>query len=549
MSTKPHLVIPRGAVGGDTRGAIMVVAVFMAVFLVGALWYIVGLADAMIYRERIQEGADAVAFSAAVVHARGMNIIAMMNLIMAAVMAVLVALKLAQLVLAIIAAVAAVILAASLGTCAPCAAVIAACGTGIAEIQDVINSVKQPIFNTLKALSTAQKGVAAIVPWLSEGEGFYLASQYGSPMKLGVVASPSMVPRDDGVKTYGLPVENGNYAKLCEKAGQDVAGFIFLPIELLLGGASGPIEGFASAIGNVIGALTQSVSAFFCEGGSTGGGTASSNQTRDQLVPQQCTGQQQAFNNWKNGGPDTGFDHKYVILGDFQEGLCTQDLINQYNQQMGQTPVNNDSGSDSDVQSRTPKKVSVGGSSEVVKNGTSHFQVYSFVLGDTSGLHYAPQFVQIAGWGQRTVNDPGASVQFAVADGEFFYDCGGNWTDETCDGDEEAMWNMRWRARLRGMQMPGGSSAGGLSNLVSGDVTSWFQGGGIGGGPSSPVSGSDLSALGGAWSNATNASSFQGAFQSWLSQARTQDGNSPGGPSADPGLVQKLQSITNVVSH
>ena len=99
------------------------------------------------------------------------------------------------------------------------------------------------------------------------------------------------------------------------------------------------------------------------------------------------------------------------------------------------------------------------------------------------------------------------------------------------------------------MQMPGGSSGGGLSSLMSGDITSWFQGGGVGGGPSSPVSASDLSNLGGAFSNATNASSFQGAFQSWLSQAVAQDGNSPGGPSADPGLVQKLQSITNVVSH
>src|SRR5437660_153695 len=100
----------------DQRGAAMVIGVFMSVFLVGALWYIVGLGDAMIYRQRVQEAADATAFSAAVVHARGMNIIAMINIIMAAVMAVLVALKTAQFIVGVIGALAAIVCVASLGT-------------------------------------------------------------------------------------------------------------------------------------------------------------------------------------------------------------------------------------------------------------------------------------------------------------------------------------------------------------------------------------------------------------------------------------------------
>lgn len=81
----------------DQRGAVMVVGVFMAAFLVGSLWYIIGIGDAILYRERMQDGADAVAFAAAVYHARGMNIIAMINIIMAAILAVLVAFKLVQL--------------------------------------------------------------------------------------------------------------------------------------------------------------------------------------------------------------------------------------------------------------------------------------------------------------------------------------------------------------------------------------------------------------------------------------------------------------------
>lgn len=86
---------------GDQRGAVLLIAVFMSAFLVGTLWYIIGIGDAAIYRQYMQDGADAVAFGSAVYHARGMNIIALINLVMAAVLMVLVAFKIGQLLLAI----------------------------------------------------------------------------------------------------------------------------------------------------------------------------------------------------------------------------------------------------------------------------------------------------------------------------------------------------------------------------------------------------------------------------------------------------------------
>src|SRR3954465_13918874 len=93
----------------DTRGAIRVMAVFMAVFLVGCLWYLVGVGDAAIYREKMQDGSDSVAFASAVYHARGMNIIAVLNLIMAAALAVLIAFKVAELLAITITAIATVL--------------------------------------------------------------------------------------------------------------------------------------------------------------------------------------------------------------------------------------------------------------------------------------------------------------------------------------------------------------------------------------------------------------------------------------------------------
>src|SRR5262245_20154937 len=73
---------------GDQRGAIVLMGVFMSVFLVGALWYAIGIGNAIVYRETVQTGADSTAFAAAVYHARGMNVIAMVNIVIGAVMAI-----------------------------------------------------------------------------------------------------------------------------------------------------------------------------------------------------------------------------------------------------------------------------------------------------------------------------------------------------------------------------------------------------------------------------------------------------------------------------
>jgi hypothetical protein len=68
----------------DQRGATMVMGVFIAVLLVGMIYYVWGIGDAIMHRERMQDASDTAAFSAAVIHARGMNMLALINMIMAA---------------------------------------------------------------------------------------------------------------------------------------------------------------------------------------------------------------------------------------------------------------------------------------------------------------------------------------------------------------------------------------------------------------------------------------------------------------------------------
>src|SRR5262249_25403735 len=92
-------------IADDQRGAIMVLGIFMCSVIVGLLWYVAGIGDAIVYRDRMQEAADAVAFSGATLHARGMNLLVLLNLLMAVVLAVRVALKMMILVLTILTAI------------------------------------------------------------------------------------------------------------------------------------------------------------------------------------------------------------------------------------------------------------------------------------------------------------------------------------------------------------------------------------------------------------------------------------------------------------
>ncbi|WP_394846531.1 hypothetical protein LZC95_03595 [Pendulispora brunnea] len=76
--------IGKASLKDDQRGAIMVMGLFMALSLVASLWFLIGIGQAIIFRDRGQEAADAMAFSVAAVDARGMDLIAVINIIMLA---------------------------------------------------------------------------------------------------------------------------------------------------------------------------------------------------------------------------------------------------------------------------------------------------------------------------------------------------------------------------------------------------------------------------------------------------------------------------------
>jgi hypothetical protein len=66
----------------DDRGAMLVIALPMAVILTALMFHLVGIGNALVLAEDLRREADIAAYDAAIRHARGMNVVAAMNVLM-----------------------------------------------------------------------------------------------------------------------------------------------------------------------------------------------------------------------------------------------------------------------------------------------------------------------------------------------------------------------------------------------------------------------------------------------------------------------------------
>ncbi len=227
----------------DDRGAILLIAVFFAVFAVAILYSLIGTAEAVAFREGLQDRADRTALSASIMHARAMNLIVLINIIMAAVLAILVALKLVEL-LAIIG----MIIAAGLAwiTFGATLAAIPPLKSLQQTMSQLYDNFKDPVYTALEVLHEVADAVKSITPVAATAA---FASEKG-------VAVPTRLT---------LPVEDDKFEALCGKSGELAAGLAFLPLEPIpaLGELKGPLS---SACGD----MTEALSEWFCGDGSGG---------------------------------------------------------------------------------------------------------------------------------------------------------------------------------------------------------------------------------------------------------------------------------------
>jgi hypothetical protein len=465
----------------DERGAVLVLGIFMCACMVGVLWYLAGIGDAIIYRERLQEGTDAAAFSAASLHARGMNLIVLLNLLMACILAVRVTLKAVQ---------------AGLGLAAFFCAVFPpliefepTCLEGIKLTEDAIRATRQPINNTLKALSRTQNAIKTLVPTAAAAGALQVGLKYKPIVREATAANPA--------KLTGLPIEEGSIDRLCSEAGESVVGLFAwaLPVSL-------PAMAI-NKVRTVIGKSVSTAGAYFCEMGSGPATPPDLSSEFDSAAKEGCDQQRDAKQKALDasqrdyesacrrlgaacGGATTSGgkplspesdrqisllksarDTNQTALDGFDSKKCAEQKRGEAEQKTKTDPNTKlDSG-----KGMTPKKVA-----SDFRNGSVQAQLIGLGYGNTNSLDLAPKGVKIGQWKHRSEITSPSSAELGFAQAEYFYDCEGRWNNSSCNGpgkdDQLAMWHFRWRARLRRCNagLSGFSAAASAAELFSKNV-------------------------------------------------------------------------------
>lgn len=445
----------------DRRGAIMVIAIFMSAFLVGAIWYLLGVGEAIVYREQLRAAADATAFDAATVHALGMNMISMLNIVMAAVMAILILLTLIFFI-----AVAVTIL---ITACAFIPFLGVACAGGISpmvqldlRILQITNKFRDKFaFPAIKALNITEGSLAIGMPWVAKVLAGTVVDSYSKGVVETDMFSMSMIPmrvpfvsskafgaidkqlqklpilkdfpkandknpvqlRIPDFQRYGLPVEDDRFNMLCTHGGMVLVNGFGSLVSTIVGAdpaSSSMSDGF-DKFGSFFGMIVGQMPGIFCSG----------------LSPMDMLG---------------GILGNIPLVGWVAKPML--DLAIKNNPALSKLEAKDGQAEDM----LAPMKPF-----EMSKNGNGWMQIWSSVKGNPAGTKSANTGVLVPSWGLAQAPSeavPGDEVDFAEA--EFYYDCGApdNGANQTILGYGDtsgdwgsckynAMWNLRWKARLR----------------------------------------------------------------------------------------------------
>ena len=251
-------------------GNVMVMYIAAALILVGMLWAIIGTGARVVQKETLQSSADAAAFSAAVIKAKGMNVIAFCNLLMALLLAIIIILRLLK---------DALILAGILLTVAaffqPELAGLAAEVDNIASrFANVENKIETGILKAMNGISKFERGIAKVTPALALVEAWRVGTNgaYQKNMSGGTlvtIALPLPVGQD-----LSLPTKDGTWDRLCFEARHTIDKILEWVISKVVG------DTLASWVSKAFGIIASPFESAVCGGG---GGAANSTPI-DQVV-------------------------------------------------------------------------------------------------------------------------------------------------------------------------------------------------------------------------------------------------------------------------
>jgi hypothetical protein len=449
-----------------------------------------GVGDSIIYRERVQDAADTVVFAGAVYHARGMNVIATLNIVMAALLGLVVAARLLQFLNT-------VAMFISCG-CIPVPFIGGICGT---VCQGTVR-LQQPLFRAVKALtrlynkvgpilSKTQTGVAVAMPWVAEAKAIGVSRKYSPDVRLGVIASASLVPLPPDWN-LGLPVKEGDDSVLCGKVSSGIVDLVLTPLPFLVD----PVRGW----------VTRPLTGFvenFCGGGDLVDEEEEQRIKEEALqeqIDERC-GWEERVSYWLNGyqPPYTRVVEAYARLYDerrdhlagnvdltkiqcyplyrdnllanlndptppepwrppepgtdplppcsFNRSRCEErarrEIEERREEEMAEVGAEETPEIDEDARRKTRPKIVI----DSARNGNGYFQVLSLIWANDSRARRLAPAVEVADHGDGQAQDPSFWASLGFAQAEFYYDTTEPWSDDIASA--QAMWNLRWRARLR----------------------------------------------------------------------------------------------------
>jgi len=220
----------------EEGGNVIVIYVAASLLLVGLVWAMIGTGARMVQKETIQSSADAAAFSASVIKAKGLNIIAFCNLVMALLLALVMllrAIKYALIGLAVVVS----ICAAVPVIFNPLEPACAALAPGLDEFASTTypqleDKAERFIKIAMKGLSVTERAVARVTPILAFAEAYHIGHDGAYQKNFG---AGSLVTVAWPLPIEQLPVKDGTCKDLADNAKQYIGDIAKMILDKLLG--------------------------------------------------------------------------------------------------------------------------------------------------------------------------------------------------------------------------------------------------------------------------------------------------------------------------
>lgn len=398
----------------DSQGAIMMTGLFMSCFLIGSLWFVIGIGDTIVFRDRMQEAADHGAFSSAALHAKGMNFISLCNLVLLAAVTI-------HIILGIVHDIALAICIVS---------AIFTLGLGC-SFWVTMERIWSGYFKVLKPAATAigvgEKVASYGYPAIGLIEGLQNGRSYKGKSGNEVTVLPLSTSLLPGGGKSGLPVKAQPMNYLCVKL-VNVTGKL---LESALGFAGGAAS---KAIDLVKGWIGKGIQFRYCNSldgtnGQIGDAAAQEARNKGQQKIDEVNKEIDKQNANRKEGDTTPAKDK---LKDSKSGG-------------GGGGGGIDPGFDSFWGKDGPMTVFEKGA-----NGSVYMQTYAInvapTMNDSSESHVGMARGTKVGLQKYTTNERPLGY-FAQA--EFFFDCDSNWASDGCNNEDNATFQIKWRARLK----------------------------------------------------------------------------------------------------